>query len=192
MSNVDTVKEEKAWLLAAQQGDENAFGQLVQRFYVYVVSITYRMTGESMTAEDLAQETFFSAWRNLPRFEIRSESGFRVWLGRIATNKTLDYLRRQPATAPLPDDELVARPGKSLPEEDVLSRELQQLLEESIAALPARSRAALILREYEGLSYQEIAKVLDIPVGTVMSRLSYARRKLQNQLEPYLRHETDR
>jgi len=190
MSNAATVLEEKTWLLAAQQGDENAFGQLVRRFYAYVMSITYRMTNESTTAEDLAQETFLSAWQNLPRFQIRGENSFRVWLGRIATNKTLDYLRKQPTVSPLPDDELMTGHAGLRPEKAVLGRELQQLIEKSILSLPAQSRITLILREYEGLSYQEIAKVLDIPIGTVMSRLNYARRKLQRQLEPYLRYET--
>jgi RNA polymerase sigma-70 factor (ECF subfamily) len=163
----------------AAAGDKSAFGRLVERYQRFAINIAYRMTGQPQLAEDLAQEAFLKAWLNLTRF--RGESQFRTWLGRIVTNVTIDYLRRRSGESELSDG-LPA--GGMSPATHALRNELQERVRQAVLALPAQSRAALILREYEGLSYKEIAMVLDVPVGTVMSRLNYARGRLRETLEP--------
>ena len=162
-------------------GDRDAFGMLVNRYQRLAISISYRMTGQSQLAEDLAQEAFIKAWLHLPKF--RGESSFRSWLGRIVTNLTIDYLRRSKPEISM-TEQLPARVES--PPASVLKMELQDHIRDAVLSLPANSRAALVLREFEGLSYKEIAKVLDIPIGTVMSRLNYARTKLRELLEPEL------
>jgi RNA polymerase sigma-70 factor (ECF subfamily) len=167
----------------AQQGNRSAFGELVQRHYDEVVHIVYRMCGEVQTAEDATQEAFIRAWVNLPSYQPRSP--FRNWLYRIAMNATLDILRQKPGVD-IDDESMVMladqNPG---PEATLIEKEEAELLQEAVKVLPEASRAVLVLREYGELSYQEIARTLDIPVGTVMSRLSYARSRLRETIQKY-------
>jgi RNA polymerase sigma-70 factor (ECF subfamily) len=175
----------EAILLArSRAGDKEAFGMLAQRYCSFAVGVAYRMTGNSQLAEDLAQEAFIKAWRKLPQF--RGDCSFRVWLGRIVTNTTLDYLRRQNPEQPLDETLLPAGPAEDAPLRHLEREEMRQLVRQAVLSLPAQCRVALILREYEGLSYREIAETLDIPMGTVMSRLHYARQLLRERLAPLL------
>ena len=160
-------------------GDQSAFALLVNRYQRLAIGIVYRMTGQSQLAEDLAQEAFIKAWVNLA--QIRKGSSFRSWLGRITTNVTIDYLRRSKPETEL--NERLAVQAESPPAR-VLKSELRDRVRDAVLEIPAQSRAALVLREYEDLSYKEIAETLDIPMGTVMSRLSYARKRLREILEP--------
>jgi len=169
--------EESRFIARSIAGDKAAFGYLVEQYQRFACSIAYRMTGQPDLAEDLAQEAFLRAWLNLPR--LRGAGQFRVWLGRIVTNVTIDYLRTRRPEAAL-DERLPA--GAESPPAQVVRNETQETVRQAILALPEQSRAALILREYEGLSYKEIAAILDIPLGTVMSRLHYARGKLREAL----------
>lgn len=171
--------QERELIARSVAGDQDAFGVLVERYQRLAISIAYRMTGEIQLAEDLAQEAFVKAWLNLPKF--RGESSFRSWLGRIVTNSTIDYLRAHTPEAEL--SELTPARSES-PPVSVLKMELEEQVRAAVLSLPAQSRVALILREYEGMSYKEIASVLGIPMGTVMSRLNYARGKLRKMLEP--------
>ncbi len=173
--------EEARWIARSAAGDKAAFGRLVERYQRFAYSIGYRMTGRADLAEDLAQDAFLRAWQALPRF--RGDSQFRTWLGRIVTNVSIDYLRsRRPEVAL---DERLPAGAETLPAQ-AMRAETQEVVRRAILALPAQSRAALVLREYEGLSYKEIAAVLDIPIGTVMSRLNYARAALRETLGPRL------
>jgi RNA polymerase sigma-70 factor (ECF subfamily) len=166
----------------AQGGDKQAFGELVRNHREGVVNLVYRMGGDIPLAEDVAQETFIRAWRGLARY--RPRSPFRNWLYRIATNAALDVLRRRRESVDIESLALAAsEPG---PERAVEGQERGELVQQAVLALPSASRAVLVLREYEGLSYRQIAEVLDIPIGTVMSRLSYARNRLRQTLAPYL------
>jgi RNA polymerase sigma-70 factor (ECF subfamily) len=175
----------EAILLArSRAGDKEAFGMLAQRYCSFAVGVAYRMTGNSQLAEDLAQEAFIKAWRKLPQF--RGDCSFRVWLGRIVTNTTLDYLRRQNPEQPLDETLLPAPSAEEAPLRHLEREEMRQLVRQAVLSLPAQCRVALILREYEGLSYREIAETLDIPMGTVMSRLHYARQLLRERLAPLL------
>lgn len=176
--------DEAVLLARSRAGDKEAFGALAQRYCSFAVGVAYRMTGSSQLAEDLAQEAFIKAWRKLPQF--RGDCSFRVWLGRIVTNTALDYLRRQNPEQPLDEAVLPAPPAEEAPLRHLEREELRQLVRQAVLSLPAQCRIALILREYEGLSYREIAEMLDIPMGTVMSRLHYARQLLRERLAPLL------
>jgi RNA polymerase sigma-70 factor (ECF subfamily) len=177
-----TEVNELELIARAQQGDRQAFGELVRCHRAGVVNVVYRMCGDGHLAEDAAQEAFIRAWRGLARY--RPRSPFRNWLYRIATNVALDVLRRERETVDL--DGLSVAASEPGPEASVEGEERGERVQRAVLALPPASRAVLVLREYEGLAYQEIAETLDIPVGTVMSRLNYARKRLREALTPYL------
>jgi RNA polymerase sigma-70 factor (ECF subfamily) len=180
---VITADTEPGLIEEARQGDRSAFGELVRRHYDNVINIVYRFCGDVQLAEDVAQETFIRAWINLPSFEPRSS--LRNWLYRIAVNAALDVLRRKPEGSVEEEAAMVTdqTPG---PEEALLRKEQAELLQQAMRALPEGSRSVLILREYGQLSYREIAGALDIPIGTVMSRLNYARAHLRAVLKSQL------
>ena len=168
-------------VIRAQGGDRNAFSELVCIHAQGVLNVIFRMCGNAQVAEDAAQETFIRAWSHLGSF--RADSSLRNWLYRIALNTATDMLRREKRTLPgdVDDFQLVdPQPG---PEGIYLQEERTALVQAAIQSLPDASRAVLVLKEYEGFSYREIADALDIPIGTVMSRLNYARRVLKEKLE---------
>jgi RNA polymerase sigma-70 factor (ECF subfamily) len=140
------------------------------------------MCGDVNLAEDAAQEAFIRAWQHLPNY--RPRAPFRSWLYRIATNAALDALRRERETVDVDGLSLVS-PDEG-PEAVVEEEERGEEVRRAVLALPPSSRAVLVLREYERLSYREIAETLGIPMGTVMSRLNYARKRLRESLSPYL------
>jgi RNA polymerase sigma-70 factor (ECF subfamily) len=168
----------------ARRGDRNAFGELVCRYYPGVVQVIYRLCNDAGLAEDMAQEAFLRAWINLPSFH--PQSSLRNWLYRIAVNATLDVLRHRPEER-LEDDaaEMIADQTAS-PESALIEKESTVLVQKALSSLPEAARSVLVLREYGGLSYQEIAGVLEVPVGTVMSRLNYARNRLRVLLKAQL------
>ena len=180
-SNADT---ETSLIEQAQNGDRNAFGELVRCHYQGVVSVVYRMCGDTGLAEDAAQEAFMRAWVNLPSYQ--PKGCLRNWLYRIAINAALDVLRRKPEER-LEDEEALRMPDQvEGPETALIEKEQVALLKQAMKSLPEAARSVLVLREYGGLSYQEIASVLDVPVGTVMSRLNYARNRLREIVRSYL------
>lgn len=140
--------------------------------------MVYRMCGDANLAEDAAQETFIRAWQHLPGY--RPRSPFRNWLYRIATNVARDALRRERETVDADSISLVAHIDG--PEAVMEGQERGERVRQAVLALPPASRSVLVLREYEGLSYREIAETLGIPSGTVMSRLNYARNRLRESL----------
>jgi RNA polymerase sigma-70 factor, ECF subfamily len=178
---VTTLPEETElqWIAQAQQGDRQAFGELVYHYREGVINVVYRMCGDVNLAEDAAQEAFIRAWQHLPRYQPRSP--FRNWLYRIATNVALDTLRREREATNI-DDIPLAAPDAN-PEAAAERDERAEQVRRAVLALAPASRAVLILREYEALSYKEIAETLDIPMGTVMSRLNYARTQLREALK---------
>jgi RNA polymerase sigma-70 factor (ECF subfamily) len=135
-------------------------------------------------AEDAAQETFIQAWLRLPSY--RPKSSLRNWLYRIAVNSAIDMLRKEKRILPGEIEDLNLTDSHPGPESMVASSERTELVQEAVLTLPDASRAVLVLREFEGFSYQEIADALEIPVGTVMSRLNYARKLLREKLEVQL------
>ena len=166
----------------AQRGDRRAFGELVRRHREGTINVVYRMCGDAAVAEEAAQEAFIRAWTNLPKYKPRSP--FRNWLYRIATNAATDALRRRKETVDL-DSVDVANTDRG-PEALAEAHELGERVKQAVLDLPPASRAVIVLREYEDLSYKEIADTLGIPIGTVMSRLNYARGLLRQTLTPYM------
>ncbi len=168
---------------AAAGGDEEAFAQLVGLYEDKVYSLALRMCGSPEDAADAAQEAFLSAWRALPSF--RGEAGFSTWLYRLTANASIDLLRRvrrQRGELRLDDEDLgltalEAGPG---PQEAAEEGELRQALDQALGQLGDSHRQVLVLRELQQLSYEEIARALDL--GTVKSRISRARRALRKIL----------
>jgi len=175
---------ERELVTNAQNGDRNAFSELVRVHAQGVRNVIYRMCGDAQLAEDAAQETFLRAWQNLDSF--RTGTPLRNWLYRIAVNAGTDMLRKEKRILPDDIDELHLTDGQPGLEALVSQQERTRLVQKAILSLPEASRAVLVLREYEGLSYQEISSTLDIPVGTVMSRLNYARNLLKAKLQPQM------
>jgi RNA polymerase sigma-70 factor (ECF subfamily) len=178
-SPLGTVEMDDRDLIAcAQQGDRQAFTELVNRHQDSIVGMTYRMCGDIRLAEDAAQEAFVRVWQNLNSY--KPKYAFRSWLYRIAANAALDSLRRERPTDEL-DSLSMADPAVG-PERSVEENQRVGHVRRAIAQLSEPLRMVLILREYQELSYQEIADVLQIPVGTVMSRLNSARAQLRQEL----------
>ena len=181
MAQPQIMEDENALIEQAQHGDRNAFGELVCSYYPGVVRVVYRLCGDNRLAEDMAQEAFLRGWVALPSFH--PQSSLRNWLYRIAVNATLDVLRRR-TEEPIEDEALQMVPDQAAsPETTLIEKERVAQLQQAMRALPEAARSVLVLREYGGLSYQEIASVLDVPVGTVMSRLNYARNRLRELLK---------
>ncbi len=181
MAQPQIVEDENLLIGQAQHGDRNAFGELVSRYYPGVVRVVYRLCGDTGLAEDMAQEAFLRGWINLPSFH--PQTSLRNWLYRIAVNATLDVLRRKSEDT-LEDEAVQMYPDQAAgPETTLIEKERVALLQQAMRALPEAARSVLVLREYGDMSYQEIASALDVPVGTVMSRLNYARNRLRELLK---------
>ena len=179
---------------AARRGDREAFRELVERYQRKVVSVALGMVHNPDDALEIAQETFVKAFQNLANF--KGESSFYTWLYRIAVNRAIDLQRRERRhpTVPL-EDENVSGDGyqDTLKEErlgdpyqETHAREIGDRVKEAIDELTPDHKAVILLREVEGLSYDEISRVMQCSKGTVMSRLHYARKKLQKRLKDCL------
>ncbi len=179
MSSEPTDKE---LVKRVKKGDKGAFDLLVLKYEHKIVNLVMRYVRDSELALDISQEAFIKAYRALPRF--RGDSAFYTWLYRIAVNTAKNYLaaqRRRPMDIELDlqDPEQYGLHAKlketDTPEAVALGLELQETLERAIEALPDDLRTAIILRELDGMSYEEIAQTMDCPVGTVRSRIFRAR-----------------
>jgi RNA polymerase sigma-70 factor (ECF subfamily) len=168
----------------AQHGERSAFSELVRIHALGVLNVIYRMCGDTQIAEDAAQETFIRAWLHLSSY--RPQTSLRNWLYRIAVNAATDMLRKEKRILPNALEDLQLKDPQPGPEAVFSQEERTALVQKSVLSLPDASRAVLVLKEYEGMSYQEIADALDIPIGTVMSRLNYARKLLKEKLEQKL------
>jgi RNA polymerase sigma-70 factor (ECF subfamily) len=179
-----SAEDEAQLILRAQNGERNAFSELVRIHARGVFNVVFHMCGDALIADDAAQETFIRAWQNLRSY--RPQTSLRNWLYRIAFNAGMDMLRKEKRILPNDIDEMDLRDERSGPEAQVSQQERTTLVQKAVLSLPDASRAVLVLREYEGMSYSEIADALDIPLGTVMSRLNYARKLLKENLQPQL------
>jgi RNA polymerase sigma-70 factor (ECF subfamily) len=166
-------------------GEKAAFDRLVERYYQRLDRLVQHVLGSPTLAEDVTQETFLRAYRALSRF--RGEASFYSWLYRIALNLCMTHLRQRshPSHA-LGECSDVPAPPAADPASQLECRERHRLVRAAIAALPPHYRIVVILRDVEGLSYQEIADLIAIPLGTVKSRLNFAKRLLRDQLRPLL------
>lgn len=172
---------------AARQGDQDAFEQLVRAYEKRVFALTLRMCGNPEDAAEAAQEAFLAVWQGLESF--RGEASFSTWLYRLASNACVDLLRREgrhrAAAGPSLDDEevkLEAADPAPTPQEAAERAELRRQIENGLRALPAEYRQVLVLREMHQLSYEEIGQTLSLDPGTVKSRISRGRKRLQKFL----------
>ena len=177
-----------------RNGDRAAFDLLVVKYQSRVASIISRYVYDSQEVMDLTQEAFVKAFRALDRF--RGDSAFYTWLYRIAVNTAKNFLesrgRRPQGSADVAEAENFDDGGRlrdvASPERLLQREELQKALSEAIAQLPEELRSAFLLREYDGLSYEDIARILDCPIGTVRSRIFRARDAVDRHLGPLLNH----
>ena len=165
----------------AKKGDSRAFDLLVLKYQGRVAQLVSRYLNNAAEVEDVTQEAFIKAYRALPNF--RGDSAFYTWLYRIAANAAKNHLvalgRRPSSDVALDDSEVFDVPGRlkdqESPDEVIMGQQLEALISRTIEELPVELRSALTLREFEGLSYEEIADVLECPIGTVRSRIFRAR-----------------
>jgi RNA polymerase sigma-70 factor (ECF subfamily) len=176
----------------AKQGEHEAFATLVRRHQDRAFNLAYQMVRNREDALDISQEAFARAYTSLPTF--KGEASFSTWLHRIVVNLAIDSLRRKRVTGTASYDDTRAVPGEreaepSTPDDPATaleSKQVRALLARGIAQLPPAQQAVLVLREIEGMTYEEISQVVGCSLGTVMSRLFYARRRLQQVLKKHL------
>lgn len=168
----------------AQAGDISAFEDLVRRYRNEVYALCFYFTRNREDAWDLSQEVFIKAWRALSRF--RGDSSFKTWLMRIAANHSKDHLKKRRIQLTEYDDALQVPDNRDnrTPRSEAEAKEIGTAIDAAVRQLPPKLQMAFILREYQGLSYQEMAEVMACNMGTVMSRLFNARRRLQQILAP--------
>lgn len=177
-----------------QRGDKQAFGLLVDKYQRKLARLLSRFVRDPAEVEDVTQEAFIKAYRALPNF--RGDSAFYTWLYRIGINTAKNYLmaagRRAPTSTSVDSDEAESLDeGEQLrdintPESLLLSREIGDTVNATIQALPEELRTAIQLREIEGMSYEDIAQIMNCPIGTVRSRIFRAREAIAEQLKPLL------
>jgi RNA polymerase sigma-70 factor (ECF subfamily) len=165
-------------------GEEAAFERLVERYYQRIDRLAQQVVRHPMAAEDITQESFLRAYRALPRF--RGEASFYSWLYRITINLSLNYLRRQAHQVSTAQESDASALPAADPSVVLEAQERERLIRSAVDTLPAHYRIAIILRDLEGLSYQEIADILSIPLGTVKSRINFGKRLLRKTLRAFL------
>jgi RNA polymerase sigma-70 factor (ECF subfamily) len=165
----------------SQAGDTEAFGELVSKYSTKIFTMVYCILGDENDAWDLAQEGFLKAWRSIQRFEARSS--FYTWLYSITMNLTIDSLRRKGRRQEVELDDAMPSflPG---PRVNCERAEIREQVNAALAQLSPEHRAVVVLKEIEDMQYREIAEVLNVSMGTVMSRLFYGRKRLQSILKP--------
>jgi RNA polymerase sigma-70 factor, ECF subfamily len=181
----ETSADEAELIRAAQAGESKAFGEIVRRYQRAIYRVAYGFTRVPADADDLAQETFVRAYQAIGRFRVGEP--LYPWLARIAANLALSLLRSRKRKPETPLEPLVEAGRQWGVEEDpgrqAIDRESRAHLNQALSELKPEHQAVLILRGVEDLSYEEIARTLNVPLGTVMSRLSRARAELKTRLE---------
>ena len=179
-----------------QEGDVAAFDQLVLKYRGRVYAVVYNMTSNREDASDLTQDAFIKSFQSINRFQ--GQSSFFTWLYRIAVNSTLTHLRKNRLRTffsfekineddKVSSEVIAALTDDTSADQETFARELQEKLNEAMQKLSIRHRTVITLFEIDGLGHQEIAEIMDCSVGTVRSRLHYAKQLLQAELQPYIR-----
>jgi len=190
-SNKQTNKEaDLALVRRAKKGDYRAFDLLVLKYQSRVVSIAFKFVKEIHLAEDISQESFIKAYRSIESF--REESAFYTWLYRITANTAKNYLvskgrRKESSISELSiseNEDFFELPTNDSPEQILMAQSLKETIYDALSGLPEDTRTALSLREFEGLNYEEIAEIMNCPVGTVRSRIFRGREALVNLISP--------
>jgi RNA polymerase sigma-70 factor (ECF subfamily) len=180
-------------VVRVQKGDKTAFDLLVRKYQHRIAKLVSRYVADRAEVEDVTQEAFIRAFRAIKGF--RGESAFYTWLYRIAVNTAKNYLvaqgRRPPSVDVEAEEAEAIDVGSNLrdattPERHLLADEIGRTVERVLAGLPEDLRTALTLREIDGLSYEEIAEIMDCPIGTVRSRIFRAREAIDEELRPLL------
>ncbi len=178
----------------AQRGDKRAFELLVMKYQRRLARLLSRMVRDAAEIEDITQESFIKAYRALPQF--RGDSAFYTWLYRIAVNTAKNYLvakgRRAPTTTEFDSEEAEGFEDGDLlrdiatPDAELHTKQVARAVNEAVDTLPEELRTAITLREIEGLSYEEIAQMMNCPIGTVRSRIFRAREAIAEKIRPLL------
>ena len=184
----------------AQRGEKQAFELLVSKYQRKLARLLSRFIRDPTEVEDVTQEAFIKAYRALPTF--RGDSAFYTWLYRIGINTAKNYLvamgRRAPTTTDIDSEEAEGfEDGEHLrdlntPENEMMSRQVAETVNQTLEELPEELRTAITLREIEGLSYEDIANIMNCPIGTVRSRIFRAREAIAERLRPLLGTRKDR
>src|SRR6266508_6371132 len=187
--------EDQKLVKRAQGGDLEAYDELVRRYQERIYATVYHMTANHEDANDLAQETFIKAFHALKSF--KGDSSFYTWVYRIAVNKTINYLKQRKNRTHMSlndldfnaehDPDLLALVSDKTPRREAHLAELQQKLNEAMQKLSEPHRLVVTLHDVQGLSHEEIAKIMECNIGTVRSRLFYARQQLQAYLSDYVK-----
>jgi RNA polymerase sigma-70 factor (ECF subfamily) len=187
-------------VVRAQRGDRQAFGLLVAKYQRRLARLLSRLIRDPVEVEDVTQEIFIKAYRSLPKF--RGDSAFYTWLYRIGINTAKNHLassrrRTQASAAFTVDDAENFEEAEQLrdtatPEGELMSKEIALTVNRAMEALPQDLRSAVLLREIEGLSYEEIATAMNCPIGTVRSRIFRAREAIATELKPLLNTDENR
>ena len=195
LSSKSVAVEETELVKRAQKGDTDAYDDLVRRYQERIYATVYHMTSNHEDANDLAQEAFIKAYQALKSF--KGGSSFYTWVYRIAVNKTINFLKQRKNRAQISlndldfnaehDPDLVALISDKTPRRDAGLAELQEKLNAALQKLSDSHRLVVTLHDVQGLSHEEIAKIMDCNIGTVRSRLFYARQQLQAYLSDYLK-----
>ena len=190
-SKKQTNKEaDLALVRRAKKGDYRAFDLLVLKYQSRIVSIAFKFVKEIQLAEDISQESFIKAYRSIDSF--REESAFYTWLYRITANTAKNYLvskgrRKESSISELSiseNEDFFELPTNDSPEQILMAQSLKDTIYDALSGLPEDTRTALSLREFEGLNYEEIAEIMNCPVGTVRSRIFRGREALENLISP--------
>ena len=191
----ETPVEEKVLVDRARRGDLHAYDELVKRYQERIYATVYHMTSNHEDANDLAQESFVKAFQALKSF--KGGSSFYTWLYRIAVNKTINFLKQRKNRQHMSlndldfnaehDPDLVALVSDKTPRREAGLTELQEKLNAALLKLSDSHRMAVVLHDVQGLSHEEIAKIMRCNIGTVRSRLFYARQQLQALLADYVK-----
>ncbi len=197
MGRITSHHDDEELVIACQAGNREAMESLVKKHQRSVYSLLYQLAPDWSDTSDLAQEVFIRVYRGI--HSLRNPKTFRSWLNQIVVNLFYDELRRRPRRLPTVsidapiesengESDLVREiPDPSLkPDEKSLVQELDQLIRKAMAQLPEQFRTAIVLRELQGLSYEEIAEAIGCELGTVKSRIARARGRLQEVLSPYV------
>ena len=192
-ANVDQLLVERV-----QKGDKRAFDLLIQKYQHRIVSLVSRYVSDPSEAQDVAQEAFIKAYRAIKRF--RGDSAFYTWLYRIAINTAKNWIVAKNRRPPSSDIDAVDAEQYGIsdrlretatPENELLREEIERTVFATIANLPEDLRTAIMLREMDGMSYEEIATTMECPIGTVRSRIFRAREAIDEKLKPLLSGHTD-
>ncbi|MFC2165472.1 RNA polymerase sigma factor [Acidobacteriota bacterium] len=181
--------EDHMLIVKAKRGDSQAFESLVRKYQKSIYYLCHRMTGAHQSADDLSQDTFIKAYLSLHTFN--ESMNFFSWIRRIAINSALNFLKKRKREKPLGEREMrgANSPDASpqeLPQDTLQKKQMEKIFKKALAELPDEQRVIFVLKVYENQSYEQIANMLKIPHGTVMSRLSRARHKLKSEMAEYL------